>query len=129
MNVCKYVNHTFVSAAEIVLVDLLHPLQVDAADLRMVYHGLGVVNSNDAFCILLGFLWGPPGVVDVFGREVLQYWQKTSESKYGKKEVEGLELYVDYPRKAACDCWLDILHMTSSVPIFFIQPVQLRIDE
>lgn len=66
----KCVVHTFVSAAEKVLVDLLHPLQVDAADLRVVDHGLGVVDSYDAFRLLLCFLWGLPGVVDVFGRVV-----------------------------------------------------------
>lgn len=63
----KRVIHTFVSAAEKGLVDLLHPFQVDAADLGVVDHGLGVVHSYDAFCLLLGFLWGRPGMKDVFG--------------------------------------------------------------
>lgn len=87
---------TFFSAAEKVLVDLLHALQVDAADLRVVHHGLGVVHSYHALCLLLGFLRGPPGVVDVFGREVFQYWQITSGSTNGRE------------KKTACDGWLNI---------------------
>lgn len=86
--------YTFFSAAEKVLVDLLHALQVDAADLGVVHHGLGVVHTYHALCLLLGFLRGLPGLVDVFGREVFQYWQITSEREEregGKREAEGLE--------------------------------------
>lgn len=61
-------GHVFTqsSVAGKLLVNLLHPLYVDAASLSMVHHGLGVVDSDDAFCRLLHFLWGIPRIIDVF---------------------------------------------------------------
>lgn len=88
---CECVIRTKSSGGGELLVYLLHPFQVHAAGLRMVYHGLGVVDSYDAFCLPLDLLWGVPGIVDVFGREVFQYWQITSVSKNGNIEVDGLE--------------------------------------
>lgn len=56
------------------LVDLLHPFNVEAAGLCVVHHGFGVMDADDAFSSRLHGLWGIPGVVDVFGG-------KTSEDR------------------------------------------------
>lgn len=55
------------------LVDLLHPLHVEAAGLGVVHHGFGVVHTDHALGRLLHALGCIPGVVDVLGREALQY--------------------------------------------------------
>lgn len=51
------------------LVDLLHPLDVEPADLGVVDHGLGVVDADDALGGRLHGVRGVPGVVDVLGWE------------------------------------------------------------
>lgn len=83
---CKGLIRTCSFVAGELLVDLPHPLQVEAADLGMVDDGLGVVHSYDAFGLLLGFHRRVPRIVDILGWEVLQYWQITSGSRSGKKE-------------------------------------------
>lgn len=54
------------------LVDLPHPLNVEAAGLGMVHHGLGVVHTHNAARHPLHLLGGVPRVVDVLGWEVFQ---------------------------------------------------------
>lgn len=51
------------------LVDLLHPLDVEAAGFGVVHHGLGVVDTDNALGRGLHRLGRVPGVVDVFGGE------------------------------------------------------------
>lgn len=68
---------TEASVAGELLVDLLHPLDVEAAGLGVVHHGFGVVNSDHAFGCLLHALRSVPGVVNVFGWETPQDGQVT----------------------------------------------------
>lgn len=58
---------TEASVAGQLLVDLLHALDVEAAGLGVVHHGLWVMHANDALGCLLHALRGVPGVVDVLG--------------------------------------------------------------
>lgn len=74
------------------LVDLLHPLYVDAAGLGMVHHGLGVVDSNDTLGHLLHFLWGGPRIIDVFSWKTPQYGQIASESRERKEKEKKINL-------------------------------------
>lgn len=73
------------SVAGKLLVYLLHPLYVDAAGFSMVHHGLRIMDSNDAFCCLLHFLWGIPGIIYVFCWKIPQKGQIASG---GKKSIE-----------------------------------------
>ena len=57
------------------LVDLRHPLDVEAANLGVVHHGLGVMHADHALGCLLHALGRVPGVEDVLGWEGLQYGQ------------------------------------------------------
>lgn len=69
---CVSLTESSVSAQ--LLVDLLHPLDVEPAGLRMVHHGFWVMDSYDALgCSLHGF-GGVPRVVDKLGG-------KTSEDR------------------------------------------------
>lgn len=79
---------TQASVAGNLLVNLLHPLYVDAAGLSMVHHGPGVVDSNNALCCLLHFLWGIPRIIDVFGWKAPQYGQIPPEKEQRKKRKE-----------------------------------------
>lgn len=54
------------------LVDLLHPLNVEPAALGVVDHGSGVVHPHHTARPLLHRLRGVPGLVDVAVGEVLQ---------------------------------------------------------
>lgn len=54
------------------VVDLFHPLYVEAAPLCMVEHGSGVVHPHHTVSGLLHRVWGRPGLVDVPVRVVLQ---------------------------------------------------------
>lgn len=56
------------------LVDLLHPLDVEPACLCVVHHGLRVMNADYALGGRLHGLWGVPRVVDVLSG-------KTSEDR------------------------------------------------
>lgn len=58
---------TEASVAGELLVDLLHALDVEAAGLGVVHHGLRVMHADDALGRLLHALRGVPGVVDVLG--------------------------------------------------------------
>ncbi|TNN46198.1 putative protein C12orf56 [Liparis tanakae] len=60
------------SVAGELLVDLLHPLDVEATGLGVVHHGFGVVHADHAFGRLLHAVRSVPGVVDVLGREAPQ---------------------------------------------------------
>lgn len=51
------------------LVDLLHPLNVESASLCVVHHGLWVVDSDYALGGRLHRLWSVPWVIDELGRE------------------------------------------------------------
>lgn len=51
------------------LVDLLHPLDVEAAGFCVVDHGFWVVDADDAFGSRLHGLRGVPGIIDVLGGE------------------------------------------------------------
>lgn len=73
------------SVAGKLLVNLLHPLYVDAAGLSMVHHGLGVMDSYDALGCLLHILWGIPRIIDVFGWKTPQYGQITPGSRERKE--------------------------------------------
>lgn len=68
---------TEASVAGELLVDLLHPLDVEAAGLGVVHHGFGVVDTDHAFGRLLHALGSVPGVVNVFGWETPQDGQVT----------------------------------------------------
>lgn len=54
------------------LVNLLHPLDVQSAALGVVYHGLGVIHPHHAVGRLLDRLRGIPGLVEVPVWVVLQ---------------------------------------------------------
>lgn len=62
------------------LVNLLHPLDVEPAGLGVVDDGPGVVHANDALGCLLNGLWGIPGLVDVPGGEPFQFGQVSPET-------------------------------------------------
>lgn len=51
------------------LVDLFHSLDVEAAGLRVVHHGLGVMHSNNTFGCLLHALRSVPGIINILGWE------------------------------------------------------------
>lgn len=70
---------TEASVAGELLVDLLHALDVEAAGLSVVHHGLGVVHADDTLGRLLHTLRCIPGVVDVLGGEAAQDGQVASE--------------------------------------------------
>lgn len=54
------------------LVDLFHPLNVEAAGLCVVHHGLGVMHSNYTFGCLLYAVRGIPGIINILGWEPSQ---------------------------------------------------------
>lgn len=66
---------TEASVARELLVDLLHPLNVEAAGLCVEHHGLGVMHSNNAFGCFLHALWRVPGIINILGREPSQNGQ------------------------------------------------------
>lgn len=68
------------------LVDLLHSLDVDAAGLSVVHHGLGVMHADDAFGSLLHSLRSVPGIVDVLRWESSQNGQVAPEQRDGNRE-------------------------------------------
>lgn len=72
------------SVAGKLLVYLLHPLYVDAAGFSMVYHGLRIMDANDAFCCFLHFLRGIPRIIDVFCWKILQRGQIAPGGKKAK---------------------------------------------
>lgn len=61
------------------LVDLFHPLNVEAAGLCVVHHGLGVMHSNNAFGCFLHALRSVPGIVNILGWEPSQNGQVAPE--------------------------------------------------
>lgn len=67
-------SRTQSSVSAQLLVDLLHPLDVEPARLCVVHHGLRVMDSNDALGRRLHRLWSVPRVVDELSR-------KTSEDR------------------------------------------------
>lgn len=69
---------TKASVAGELLVDLLHALDVEAAGLGVVHHGLGVVHADDALGRFLHALWCVPGVVDILRGEAAQDGQVAS---------------------------------------------------
>ena len=70
---------TQASVAGQLLVDLFHPLYVEAAGLGMVHHGLGVVHPDHTLGHFLHTLRCVPRVVDVLGWESSEYGQAASE--------------------------------------------------
>lgn len=89
----QYPSHvpTQSSVAGELLINLLHPLYVDAAGLSMVHHGFGVVDSYDALGSLLHFLRGIPRIIDVFGWKAPQYGQVTPG---GTERKEWRQIFV-----------------------------------
>lgn len=72
---------TKASVAGELLVDLLHALDVEAAGLGVVHHGLGVVHAHNALGRLLHALRCVPGVVDVLSWEAAQDGQVASSCR------------------------------------------------
>lgn len=102
------------SVAGKLLVYLLHPLYVDAAGFSMVHHGLRIMDSNDAFCCLLHFLWGIPGIIYVFCWKIPQKGQIASGGKKSKElrqMLKWLEHNVSRLMKHAKDVtvWSEII--------------------
>lgn len=67
-------SRTQSSVSAQLLVDLLHPLDVEPARLCVVHHGLRVMDSDDALGRCLHGLWSVPRVIDELSR-------KTSEDR------------------------------------------------
>lgn len=88
LSVSNYVP-TQSSVAGKLLVNLLHPLDVDAAGLSMVDHGLGVVDTYDTLGGLLHFLWSIPGIINVSGWKTPQYGQITTRNKENNEDRYG----------------------------------------
>lgn len=63
---------TKASVVRELLIDLLHPLDVEAAALCVVEHGFGIIDSHNAVRCFLNRLWCIPRLVDVTARVVLQ---------------------------------------------------------
>lgn len=111
-----YMGHVLTqpSVAGKLLVYLLHPLYVDAAGFSMVHHGLRIMDSNDAFCCLLHFLWGIPRIIDVFCWKIPQRGQIApggKESKELRQMFKCLEHNVGRLMKHAKDVtvWSEII--------------------
>lgn len=80
------------------LVNLLHPLDVEPAGLGVVDDGPGVVHANDALGCLLNGLWGVPGLIDVPGGEPFQFGQVSPETH----PPDDLSARREPPPKANC---------------------------
>lgn len=69
---CERERLTKASVVRELLIDLLHPLDVEAAALCVVYHGFGIVDSHNAVRCLLNRFRCIPRLVDVTAWVVLQ---------------------------------------------------------
>ena len=68
------------------LVDLFHALDVDAAGLCVVHHGLWIMLADNTFSCLLHGLWSVPGIINMPGWKSSQNGQVASEETHEEEK-------------------------------------------